>query len=135
MRRTGEPGEEPHDTPKDLDLEIRTWVARPGLFLPQAPLPDVAVADAKDRYRVSGFKLGNKEKVGERETQRLDYQLSVKGQDLPFSVTVWIDLKSGLPVKRLVTSGAGKEKFAVSETYGKLTLDEKVDPKKFDLPK
>jgi uncharacterized protein (TIGR03067 family) len=123
------------DTPKNLNAEILTWVARPGVFLPQAPLPDVKADDAKDRFRVSGFKLGGKEKIDEREAQRLDYQLAVKGLNDPLSVALWIDLKSGLPVKRIVTEGVAGGKVSVTEIYGKLTLGERVDAKRFDLPK
>lgn len=123
------------DTPKSLNADILTWMARPGVFLPQAPLPDVKADDAKDRFRVADFKLGSKEKVGEREAQRLEYRLTVKGQEDPFSVVIWLDLKTGLPVKRLVTSRTGGQETTMVETYGKLKLDEKVDVKKFDLPK
>lgn len=123
------------DTPKNLNAEILTWLARPGVFLPQAPLPDVKADDAKDRFRVSGFRLGNKEKVGGGEARRLDYQLAVKGINDPLSVALWLDVKTGLPVERIVTERVAGEKMAVTETYAKLTLDEKVDPKKFDLPK
>jgi RNA polymerase sigma factor (sigma-70 family) len=118
-------------TPKDLNRGILTWLARPGIFVPQCPLPDVAAEDAKDRFPVSGFQFGNREKIGERESQRLEYQLSVKGQMDPMSVTVWLDVKTELPVKRVVTS-AGQE-VTVVETYEKLSLNEKVDAKKFEL--
>jgi outer membrane lipoprotein-sorting protein len=121
------------DAPKNLNAKILTWVARPGMFLPHAPLPDVKADDAKEQFRVSGFKLGQKEKVGEREAQRLEYQLSVRG--LEFSVAVWLDLKTGLPVKRLVTERVGGQQTTVVESYVKLTLDQKVDAKKFDLSK
>jgi hypothetical protein len=119
------------DTPKNLNAEIVTWVARSGVFLPHAPLPDVRVDEAKDQFRVSGFQLGKKEKVGEQEKQRLEYQLSVRG--LEFSVAIWLDLNTGLPIKRLVTQRG--QQTTVVETYPKLTLNEKVDAKKFDLPK
>ena len=45
-------------------------------------MPDVKAGNAKDRYRASDFKLGVKEKIGEHETQRLEYELSVKGNDV-----------------------------------------------------
>src|SRR5437660_9160156 len=48
------------DTPRNLNAEILTWLARPGVFLPQAPLPDVMAVDAKDRFRVTGFVVGEK---------------------------------------------------------------------------
>jgi uncharacterized protein (TIGR03067 family) len=131
----GMPHAKIEDAPKNLNAKILTWVARPGVFLPQAPLPDVKADDAKDRFRVSGFKLGTKEKVGEREAQRLDYQLAVKGLNDPLSVALWLDVKTGLPVKRIVTEAVAGEKMRVTEIYGKLKLGEKVDARKFDLPK
>ncbi len=51
------------------------------------------------------------------------------------SVALWLDVKTGLPVKRIVTAGVAGERMTVTETYGKFTLDEKVDVKKFDLPR
>ena len=123
------------ETPKYLNRDILTWVARSGVFLPHAPLPDVEAADAKARFPVTGFQLGDKEKVGERAAQSIHYQLAIKGQEPTFSATVWIDAATGLPLKRLLISEVGKEKSMVIETYSKLTLDEKIDAKKFDLPK
>jgi hypothetical protein len=131
---SGEGKPKPGKAPKNLAARFLTVVARPGVLMSQLPLPDVAVADEKERFPVSNFTLGKEEKVGERQTQRLDYQLAVKGQNPTFSVTVWIDLKTGLPVKRLVTGGEGEEKLAYCETYN-LTLDGKLDPKMFELPK
>jgi len=122
------------NTPKSFNQDILTWMARSGIFLPHWPLPDVEAADAKERFPVSAFKLGNKEKIGEIATQRLDYQLAVKGQDPTFSVTVWLDAATGLPVKRKLFSAVGREKVTVVESYSTLTLDEKMDSKKFDLP-
>lgn len=130
----GMPRPKLEDTPKNLDADILTWLARPGVFLPQAPLPDVKADDAKDRFRVSDFQLGKKEKVGGRETQRLGYRLAVKGQKDPFSVIVWIDSKTGLPVKRMVSSRVGGDQTTLVESYTKFTLDEKIDAKKFQLP-
>jgi outer membrane lipoprotein-sorting protein len=131
----GIPQPQRRDTPKDLNAEILTWLARPGMFLPHTPLPDVSANGAKDRFRVSACKLGKKEKVEEREARRVEYQLSVKGLDNPLSVIVWLDVKTRIPVKRLVTERVGGHQTAIIETYGKITLDEDVDAKKFDLPK
>jgi hypothetical protein len=130
----GMPTPKLEDTPKDLGADMLTWLARPGLFSPQAPLPDVKADDARDRFRVSDFRHDKEEKIGGRVTQRLSYRLAVKGQRDPFSVVVWIDSKTGLPVKRMVSSRIGGEKTTVVETYTKLTLDGKTDAKKFRLP-
>jgi hypothetical protein len=111
---------EPDKTPKNLTANYLTVVARSGVL--PALLPQVYANernDYKEMFPVSGFKLGNKEKVGEREAQRVDYVLGVKGQKTTYPVTVWIDLKTGLPAKRLVSDG-GLPWF--TETY-ELTLD------------
>jgi outer membrane lipoprotein-sorting protein len=129
------PDEGPLDTPKDLDAEVRTWVARPGVFQAQIQWAANVPVAAKERFRVSGFKLGNKEKVGERDTQRVDYQLTVKGEDAAIPVTVWIDLKTKLPVKRQYEFTEKGETVRSFEIYSRLTTDEKVDPKVFELPR
>jgi outer membrane lipoprotein-sorting protein len=121
--------------PKSGNSEVLTWVTRAGVLLPQMPLPDVQAADGNDRYPVSDFRLGNKEKVGEREAQRLEYQLVVKGHPGIFAVTVWLDTKTDLPVKRLVTFQMPGHMATLTEGYMKLTLDGNVDAKKFELAK
>jgi hypothetical protein len=102
-------------------------------------LPPVEVADSKGRFPVSGFRLGPTEKVGEREAQRLEYQLFIKGQDgpdgkpAPFSVTLWLDPETLLPMKRVVLQEVLGIK--ITESYGKLLLNGKVDVRKFEMPK
>jgi hypothetical protein len=123
------------DTPKDLDAEVRIWVARSGILQAQIERAGVAPVAAKERFRVSGFKLGMKEKIGECETQRVDYQLAIKGEDAPIPVAVWIDLKTKLPVKRQYAFTENGQTVRSFEIYGRLAVNEKVDAKLFDLPK
>lgn len=122
------------NSPKDLNRDILIWVARSGLFVPHLPLPDVKAVNAKDRFPVSEFKLGGKEKVGDNQCQRLDYRLGVKGQDPTFAVTLWLDDATGLPIKRRLHSEVGTDKFTSVETYSNLKLDGKIDAKIFELP-
>lgn len=84
---------------------------------------------------VSDFKLGKKEAIDGKEAQAIEYKLKVKSQKETMDVTVWIDVKSGLPVKRVATATEGEMKFTITETYAKLTLDGKIDDKEFALPK
>ena len=49
------------------------------------------------------------------------------GEAAPHPAAVWIDLKTGLPVKRELTG-------MYTENY-ELTLDGKLDPKLFEFPK
>jgi len=115
---------------------LLTVLERPGFMIMVSPLPPEPFAnpefDLKDGFSVSDFKLGPKEQIGARETQRVDYTLTVKGSGGSFSASVWIDPKTDLPVKRQV--GTGDEKIWYSETYD-VTVDGKVEPKNFELPK
>lgn len=123
----------------NLNAEFLTALARSGLSLPNFPLPPVEAPDSKERFPVSGFRLGAKEKIGQREAQRLDYELFIKGQNgpkgepAPFSVTIWLDPETRLPMKRVILQKVLGIK--ITENYEKLSLDGKVDARKFDLPK
>ena len=90
--------------------------------------------DSKDRFRISAFRLGDKEKVGTHETQQIVADLAVKGQADTFSLTVWLNQKTGLPVRRLVSCRtAGGETFKLTENYSKFALDGKIDSQQFKL--
>jgi hypothetical protein len=104
------------------------------------PLPPVPAA-ARDRFAVSGFRLGRMEQVGGREAQRLEYRLFVRGQkdpegkDLPFQASVWLDRKTSLPLRRMVRMRVqGATELVILETYGKLVPDARPDARKFQLP-
>jgi hypothetical protein len=122
--------------PKVRVSNLLTILTRPGFMIMITPLPPEPFAnpdfDLKEGFSVSAFKLGPKERIGERETRRVDYTLAVKGNEGTFPVSVWIDLKTALPVKRQVRADAAKVWY--SETY-EVTLDGKLDPKIFELPK
>jgi outer membrane lipoprotein-sorting protein len=87
-------------------------------------------------FRLSDFKLGKKETVGDREAQVVEYKLVLVGlYSRPIAVQLWIDTKTGLPLQRVLTAGTGDRQMTITESYPKLTLDEKIDPKQFELPK
>jgi outer membrane lipoprotein-sorting protein len=96
----------------------------------------------KDRFPVSEFKLGPKEKVGDMMAQRVDYRFDVIGQkgpggeDAPFRAAVWIDPDGMLPLKRTVTAKfGGVDVMSITETYKNIAVDKKIDSDKFQLPK
>lgn len=131
----GDPKTSEHATEATLSSDVFTLVARPGIFLPQMPLPDQKV-QAKDLWRATDFKLGAREKDNERELQLVDYVLYLRGQDAPFSVTVWIDLKTHLPAKRVIATTDGDAgKITITETYRDMLLNGKLDSATFELPK
>ncbi len=127
--------------------DYRVSFARAGVFLPTLPLPPVEADGPTDRFPVSGFRLGPKERVGTRDAQRVGYDLFVKGQTqpdggpMPFPVQLWLDAETSLPVKRVVTqklvAGAGEARagVVVTETYQKAASGGAVAPGTFELPK
>ena len=122
-----------------LNADFLTMLARSGLHMTTLPLPPVP-ATAQDRFTVSGFRLGGVEQVGGHEAQRLEYRLFIKGQkdpegkDLPFQVSVWLDRKTSLPLRRMVRMRVqGTKELVILETYGKLVLDTEPDARRFQL--
>jgi outer membrane lipoprotein-sorting protein len=135
------PAEQPQDTPKKLDEMIRAMATRAGVFLPIILAEPVPVGqkpkefNVDEQLRVSEFRLGKKEKLGEREAQVVEYKLTTKTVKEPFSVSVWLDPNTNLPLKRVLTGKQEDERITVTETYTKMVLDKKFDEKKFELPK
>src|SRR5581483_1800247 len=93
-----------------------------------------------EEFKVSDFKLGKKEMVGKQEAQVVEYKTVPKQQaDTPFMLTVWLDTKTHLPLKRVavlvLTKDNRKATYTSTETFTKLELDGKIDAKQFELPK
>jgi hypothetical protein len=124
------------NVPVSLGADLLTSLARTGIFVTLLPLPPVAAKDAQERFSVSGFELGSKEKLDGRVAQRVDYQLHVKGQDAPIPFSLWVDLESTLPLKRVLPwkIKAGHEFDLLTERYKNIEVDVKVDDGKFELP-
>ena len=81
------------------------------------------------------FKMGKKEKAGGVETQAVEYVLDIGKPEPRLTTTIWIDLKTELPVRRVTVLKAPSEEIVFTESMGGLKLDEKVDPKTFELPR
>ena len=89
-------------------------------------------ADPDRNLTAKDFTLGAKEKIGDRDTQVVAYKLSGLGLT-DIDVNVWIDLKTYVPVKRLMTAKAKRN--VTEEASLECTFDEKIDAAKFELPK
>ncbi len=90
---------------------------------------------AADHFVMSDFKLAGEEKIGERNTQVIQYTITAKGKNPNvLSMKVWLDAKTNLPVKLAMTGGSS-DITDITETYSEFTIDAKVDAKLFELPK
>jgi S1-C subfamily serine protease len=113
------------DTRKDFNAHILAGLNRGGIVALDVPPRRVGLPTA------SGFKLGAKEKVGDRQTQVVDYKLNLADGPGPWSVQVWLDSETHLPLKRVLSRSPGPR---VTETY-QITLGGQVDRAgQFELP-
>ena len=127
---------------KELSLIGFASLSRAGIFVPlfmsvktKAPGEKPDPFDIDKQLAISDLKLGKKEMVAGKETQALEYKLLLKSSPEPFLVTLWLDTKTHLPVKRVLTAKKDKEELTVTETYTKAVSDEKIADKEFALPK
>jgi len=92
--------------------------------------------DPDKDYPVKNFKLGIKEMVGKRDAQIVQYQVEEKSGKLSTEVvSVWIDTKTQLPLKRaMVNEVPGKQVFRSTEIYSVFTVDSKLDGQLFEIP-
>jgi outer membrane lipoprotein-sorting protein len=89
-----------------------------------------------DMLQVSDFKQLKADKVSGRDAVVIEYKLRIRdGKELkPFTVTVWVDARLNLPIRREVR-GEADGAFSVTENYDTFAIDPKLDPKLFELPK
>jgi hypothetical protein len=90
----------------------------------------IATADLDKDFPVKNFKLGVKEMVGQREAQVVQCQLQYRITGDLTEMSVWIDTKTQLPLKRTDARRSQRS----TETYGVFTVDSKLDDKLFDVP-
>jgi outer membrane lipoprotein-sorting protein len=90
----------------------------------------------EEQFQLTNFKPGKKVQLAGQEVQLLEYKISFKGDKAFALVTVWLDTKSHLPLKRaLLSYEEGKKKATITETYTRPRVDEKIDAKTFQVPK
>jgi len=66
----------------------------------------------------------------------IEYKLSYE-KGPKFSETIWLDVETNLPLRRIFSGKVEKEKiqFKITETYANITIDPKIEAKLFELPK
>jgi hypothetical protein len=117
------------DSPKGLGGNLRAALPCIGLF-------GCFEAIADDAFKLSDFKLGAKEKIGNADTRVVEYNI-FRGKDKATG-KVWINTKTNLPAKLQIAGSkvAVMDAFAeYTETYTEYTIDGKLDAKLFEAPK
>jgi outer membrane lipoprotein-sorting protein len=90
--------------------------------------------DLDKMVAIRDFKAGAKEKVGTHDTQVVQYELDL-GKEGKAKVSLWIDTKNHLPVKRELMVDDNGKNFHITETISALDVNPKLDPKLYELPK
>lgn len=139
MISSGRPAQD-QDTKKQLGEVVLASLARGGIFF---SLFTVApeVADEKDTFHpakaltITDLKFGKKEVVSGIEAQAIEYKITLKDAKVAMAATVWVDVKSYLPIKQVVDFKEGNNAITITEVYTKTAVDGKIDAKEFELPK
>jgi outer membrane lipoprotein-sorting protein len=131
----GDKEEETLPTPRNLHGYLAMRVSRLGVYLNLPRLAAVVLAaDGPDeKLDVGDFQVVVAEKVGGRDAKVVRCKMKLKGKLLDDVVSsVWIDTKTLLPLKRLIVT---KSWGTITEHYNDFTLDPKIGPREFRLPK
>ncbi len=131
----GDKEEETLATPRNLHGYLAMRVSRLGVYLNLPRLAAVVLAaDGPGRgLDLRGFQVVVAEKVGGRDAKVVRYKMNMSGiKDDDAVFNVWIDTKTLLPLKRLIVS---KSLGTITEHYNDFTLDPKIGPREFKLPK
>jgi outer membrane lipoprotein-sorting protein len=124
---------------------LRAWLGRGGTFLsPAAVLEYAGRAGGKkpgpdDDPRVTGAKLLPDEEVGGVKARVVAYDLSWRllgpdPEDRAMKVRLWIDPKTGLPVRRTMTARKQGREVTYTEALTTFEVDPKIDDKLFEVP-
>lgn len=131
----GRPKQDRNETqksPKGIGAYFRGAQPREGFFLCLLKI-NGRFEPAPDDFKISDFKLAGEEKLGKRNTQVIQYTVKDKDANLG-SMKVWLDAKTKLPVKLVMTADAPAT-IVITETYSEFTIDANVDAKLFELRK
>jgi hypothetical protein len=127
-------------TPKKFHRFASLFVSRLGVF-PSFPGIPFAIAEADKLDKVEGskldawdFKASAAEKIDGRDAKVVRFKVGEQGDRDAALVTIWIDSKTLLPLKRVVVPNPRSPAVA-TEVYKQFTLDPKIDAKLFQLPK
>jgi outer membrane lipoprotein-sorting protein len=125
-------GSEESDTPKNLQEDMSLALARVGVYpasIFMVQVNKVKSTKARETIKVSDLKLGKREKINDRETQAFEYQVTYPMGEGRAKVTLWVDVKTNLPIRRVLTA---KGTYTENLTF---QVNLKIADEKFQLPK
>jgi outer membrane lipoprotein-sorting protein len=127
-------------TSKTVSAKLSTGatfiLGRAGLFAILGAVTNAQDPKGSGEWKLSGFKTIGPEKVGDRDTQIIAYQILPPEEKAAWTCKLWLDTQTGLPLKRVLEVATdGKLSLRVTETYTPWVLDPKLPEGTFMLPK
>jgi outer membrane lipoprotein-sorting protein len=133
-------GQSEWQAPKNFHAVLGGTVSRGGMWFTVLVMPylqggeggrELNLDGEESKMKVYDFKLVGAEKAGEKEAKVVRYQFgSGRGRD-DEEITLWIDAKTLLPLKRSYTLNNSSARIV--ENYHEFKLDPKIDTKAFEL--
>jgi outer membrane lipoprotein-sorting protein len=131
----GETSRTSDPTPDKLHEALTAAVARASITSALNIIPDPEGANAT-RRKLFAFKSSGRERVGERDTHVIEYQIETQPEGTTMTCKVWLNARDSLPVKRVLeVRRDGQTLFRAAETYGAWELDPPLPEGTFTLPK
>ena len=138
------------DSPKGLGSSLRGMLLRSGILMEFIPITGGKTpAETGTTFKLSNFKFGANEKVGDIDARVIEYTVAIEGKSVVVwmgalektislkgmekaSAKLWVDSKTNLPMKLEVRSELDGAPVEFVETF---VIDGKVDAKLFEGPK
>jgi outer membrane lipoprotein-sorting protein len=137
LTRDGKP-QPSREYTKNLRSALTVFLARSGLsnyFFGPGPL-EWSERDPLEVVKVINPKQLKVEKVDGRDAVAIEYNLdTTKITNVTYTGTVWVDLKTHLPLKRVIRLELSGQPATITETYSNVRLNPKLAPDFFQLPK
>ncbi len=136
-QRTTAPGKEPRTraTPKTFNDTLTAALERSGVVVAALLLRlDDYEGKLRDNLGVGGFKAGKADTIDGKEAVAVEYQLT-PAKGVPAQVTLWLDAKTNLPLRRVLRLQAGGQAVTFTENYPSFIVNGAVNEKLFVLTK
>ena len=133
-----------HPARVDDALKLQGFLARVGVSLagmliaemiPVEPPKDQGPFDLDKEVRISEFKAGAKDQVGQKQAQTFEFMVRAGRRLNNVKVVTWIDLQNELPLKRTIEIEMDRMKMRWMETYTTFSIGTEIDAKLFEIPK
>lgn len=121
----------PKAAPANFHQGMRNAVTRYGLT---TGIMAMALKDDL-KPQLSDFQLGKKEVLDGREAQIVTYKMTAPKTKQVIQISLWIDVKSLLPLRRVCAVDGRDYQGTLTDTYSTITLNPDLDPKLFQLAK